>query len=214
MQKRNKAIVAGLSVSAVAAAVALTGSTSAYYYDLETSHGNKIAACGFDLTYKGEVDGDPSEKATFTDGKLTIDGVEPGDAFSALYTVGKVGDCETDLYISGSAASLENTIIDPEADAGDETASRGELHESITVSLPGVHPALQNMPAPESLEIMQFHHEAIDNWFDSHDDVRVRLDVNVPKGAAGDHNEIMTDSFEYDFDLQMVQEGAPAPELS
>lgn len=71
MQTKKKVLIGGLSSLAVAAGVALTGGTSAYFYDLEMSKGNKIAACSLDLvaqepTIQQTADGSPGGSPALT----------------------------------------------------------------------------------------------------------------------------------------------------
>jgi predicted ribosomally synthesized peptide with SipW-like signal peptide len=216
MQKRNKAIVAGLSVSAVAAAVALTGSTSAYYYDLETSE-NKIKACGFDLQYDAEVD--PAEdnygSAMVTEGgSVVIKNVAPGDSFAVTVTLANVGACEGDLWAQvNDVRNQENGVTEPERTSGDD-ATDGELGDHVTISVPelGVGGVTMNT-VPWHLLSGATKLGTMPADFGP---VSATINIDVPKGGgAGDVNDIMTDSFELDFDLALVQrDEAPGPELS
>jgi predicted ribosomally synthesized peptide with SipW-like signal peptide len=213
MQKRNKAIVAGLSVSAVAAAVALTGSTSAYYYDLETSE-NSIQACGFDLEYSANVTkGETQYGSAIVDntGAVVIKNVAPGDSFDVTIDLKNVGNCAGTLWGQvTNVKNMENGLTEPEKEGGDVAGTEGELGDFVKISVPllgSEGPTLNEIPWPAMTSARPM--VEIPAGFDLAKDLMpITLRIDVPLGEnAGDNNKIMTDSFELDFDLALVQNG-------
>ena len=85
MQTKKKVLIGGLSSLAVAAGVAMTGGTSAYFYDLENSRANRIAACSLDLvadkpTVIQTADGSPNGSDATID---VSDNPDPGGPWGA-----------------------------------------------------------------------------------------------------------------------------------
>ena len=136
MNKKAKIALGGLGVGAVVAGAALTGGTSAYFYDLEQQTGNSVEACGFDLTYASTstqtaTGADPqlvapqqpaSQAVVNPSGAINIQNVEPGDQFEVIVTLDNLGDCAGDLWGDmDQHFDQENSLTEPEQDAGDTT---------------------------------------------------------------------------------------------
>jgi predicted ribosomally synthesized peptide with SipW-like signal peptide len=122
MQTKKKVLIGGLSSLAVAAGVALTGGTSAYYYDLERSEGNRFAACSLDLRERAMLvkqvafahddgDGTTGESVEDTqassnvsdngDGALStisLSNLQPGDAFEVKIGLRNAGSCAGEMW--------------------------------------------------------------------------------------------------------------------
>lgn len=108
MNKKTRALIGGAGVSAAVAAVALTGGTSAFFYDVETIGGNSIGSCSLSIDpvttvttagYDNEegaadqmVVGDTSANV------VKVSNMQPGDAFTADITLTNTGTCNGDMW--------------------------------------------------------------------------------------------------------------------
>ncbi|RCW45266.1 camelysin-like metallo-endopeptidase [Halopolyspora algeriensis] len=132
---RNKKLAAGLGgVTAVAAAVALTAGTFAAFSDTEQR--GVIATGGtMDLQVSnthGDIFGE--------NGYFTVSGtVAPGDTIgSTTFTLKNAGDVAGNLSFDfETVTNDENTLTDPEEDAGDNSADEGELPENLQLVVDG-----------------------------------------------------------------------------
>lgn len=118
MRNRTKALVGGTSVAAVMAAVSLTGGTSAYFYDVQTSADNSIHACSIGLnvgaatvtqTQKptgGHTQSSPGKGPTTVETSsgalLTISGLQPGEQYKMTVPVTNTGECNADMWLDFS----------------------------------------------------------------------------------------------------------------
>ena len=108
-------------------AMAAGAGTFAYFSDTETSEGNTFTAGTLNLKV-GDVDS--------TTEKINIPNLKPDDSGNAAdWTVQNTGSITGDLSISiPSITNNENTITEPEQDAGD-TSNTGELGSYLKVSI-------------------------------------------------------------------------------
>ena len=103
------------------------GGTFAYFSDSETSLGNTFTAGTLDLKIN---DGDANVVA------FNVTNMRPGNQPSTSYKLDNVGSINGYLNITAVAVTnSENGITDPEADAGDVTASVGELGDVVHIDL-------------------------------------------------------------------------------
>ena len=143
MNNKKKLLIGSLSTAAVVAGVAMTGGTSAYFYDLETSDGNLLGACSLDLVASGAPDiqqtagsaaditvssvvdaaGTTDGPGTSWDGPMVgglyqvgIGAMEPGDMFTVTIPLDNAGKCAGELFgdIRGPFNDLEGSNYEPE----------------------------------------------------------------------------------------------------
>ncbi|GAB2727119.1 SipW-dependent-type signal peptide-containing protein [Nocardioides pakistanensis] len=210
MNNLKKLGLSGLSIAAVAAGVAATGGTSAFYYDAETFT-NSIEACGFDLSYETVVAEGKTNDPNNTDavvvnnsGNISITGVHPGDYYEVAVKVQNLGDCGGELWLQvDDISNLENGFTDEESQAGD-TGPAGELGEYVQIGIPGVGgTSIKNVgwfSAPQNVSGVLGDLSPTDVW-------QGTIYVDVPLGNRSDGNQIMTDSFSFALDLALVQDG-------
>ena len=125
--RNTKGILMSILMIGVVAMAAGAG-TFAYFSDTETSEGNTFTAGTLNLKV-GDVDS--------TTEKINIPNLKPDDSGNAAdWTVQNTGSITGDLNISISPiTNNENTITEPEQDAGDNTADEGELGSYLNVSI-------------------------------------------------------------------------------
>lgn len=137
-----KKILVSLSIIGAVAGIAI-GGTIAYFSDVETSTGNTLSAGTLNLRvdslgsyYKGQMIANsfwyPPRELT-NEKFYTVSDLKPGD--NVLLNIS--------LHIDGNPAwiclgarnkqDLENILTEPETDAGDMTADKGELSKQIHV---------------------------------------------------------------------------------
>jgi hypothetical protein len=98
MNKKTRALIGGVGVSAAVAAVALTGGTSAFYYKSDTTTDNWFKSCGFNLTSDADVKilkSDVTEgwrdksqiKSRSHGSSVRIDRMQPGDKFELKFEI-------------------------------------------------------------------------------------------------------------------------------
>jgi predicted ribosomally synthesized peptide with SipW-like signal peptide len=99
----------------------------AYFSDTEASTGNSFTAGTLDLNIDG---------ANTNVVKFNLDKMRPGNQPIGRYTLKNVGNISGFLDIEDvTVVNLENDLLDPEAEAGDTTASVGELGQLLNVRL-------------------------------------------------------------------------------
>ena len=99
----------------------------AYFSDTEASTGNSFTAGTLDLNIDG---------ANTNVVKFNLDKMRPGNQPIGKYTLKNVGNISGFLDIEDvTVVNLENDLLDPETEAGDTTASVGELGQLLNVRL-------------------------------------------------------------------------------
>lgn len=108
MNKRTRALIGATGVSVVVAATALTGGTSAFFYQVETNTENGIESCAFDIDPTTTVTLTPYDVASsqmsnevdeaVTQSQINVANMQPGDAFTAKIELTNIGDCAADLW--------------------------------------------------------------------------------------------------------------------
>jgi len=99
----------------------------AYFSDTEASTGNSFTAGTLDLNIDG---------ANTNVVKFNLDKMRPGNQPIGRYTLKNVGNISGFLDIEDvTVVNLENDLLDPETEAGDTTASVGELGQLLNVRL-------------------------------------------------------------------------------
>lgn len=135
----NKKLLLSLGLVTLVLAAAI-GGTVAFFSDTETSTGNSFTAGAIDLTidskctYNGEVS---TECGTWDSTDLTNEkffsflDVKPGDfGENTLSLTVTNNDANACLYIE-NAVNAENTLVEPEIEAGDTAGEVGELAENL-----------------------------------------------------------------------------------
>jgi hypothetical protein len=211
MQYKLKLMIGGASVVAVAAGAALTGTTSAYFYDLEKSTGNVAEGCDFDLTYRLSGAGASGGNVNGGNDSFTLENLQPGESRTANVYVRNAGSCAGDAYFDiDNPVDAENGVTEPEAEAGDADAA-GDVGEIVQVTARRYSaggPVYFNgslndfAAAPPTL---------VDGDFGAADGQNLYFTFTVPNGARGAENALMTDSFTFDMDMAMVQDGQVTP---
>lgn len=219
MNKKQKLLIGGASVSAVVAGVALTGGTSAFYYDMEQQTGNSIEACDFDLTQSVETvkttTGVPVTQSTAGSqpGAITISNVEPGDTFRSTITLSNIGSCAGDLWADiDQHSDDENGTLEPEANEGGDDTPGGDLGGYMKVSvLQGATPisGLQDVTLASLATLLPSN---VDSTFAGGDTTTLVLEFVAPVNAANpggraDENKIMTDAYTFELDFALAQQG-------
>lgn len=148
MNGKVRALVGATGVSAVVAAVALSGGTSAFYYDSAHFTGNSISACGLGVAVKAHTTQDADKglgnnslavinggsdadvQATADKGHaIDITNVQPGDYFRTDFTVQNTGTCVGDLWADISGEDANNSP------AGAWNSGTNPLYDHMLVSL-------------------------------------------------------------------------------
>lgn len=220
MRNRTKALVGGTSVAAVMAAVSLTGGTSAYFYDVQTSANNSITACSIGLEVEkatvtrtlaptGDVAQStaavPADVTQTSNGAiLTVDKFQPGEAYKVTVPVKNTGRCDADLWFdfsnhpeadSAFAKTINSTLYATTAD--NKLASpvtTGTLSQVLT-AWPG---KLDTLAANGGTDTITFTFGWKDNGRSGQAD--------RPAPAVND-NDFMNQKVTFDMDFALVQEG-------
>lgn len=135
---KNKKLTAAVGgASAVAAVVAITAGTFAAFTD-EEQRGAVATAGTMDLKVSNTTGGAFNEDGIFEVGPLF-----PGDSRSASFTLTNDGGVAGDLsFTFVRVANDENTLTDPEKEAGDDTPGdsegrgKGELFRNLVITGP------------------------------------------------------------------------------
>lgn len=225
MRNRFKLAAGGVGVAAVAASVALTGGTSAYFYDLEKSTGNAIEACELDLTYRmsnlTQRSAAPQSQATAVktsadnvtlngaEGAFALADLQPGDSYSVQVNVrnnAPRGDgCSGELYMDvDNHLDLENGLTEPERSAGDADES-GDLGETVVAKLTQDGSVKHDGSLAAFAEALP---RVVDSDFTPQDEHTLVMSFTVPEsGVRGGENAIMSDSYSFDLDFGLFQKG-------
>lgn len=117
-----------LSIMTIAmTATIITGATTTYFSDKETSVGNTFTAGKLDL----QIDGKDENVI-----KFNATNMKPGSQPVARYTLKNAGTINGYLDISNIVVTdFENGLTDPEVEAGDITSEEGELSSIINIRL-------------------------------------------------------------------------------
>lgn len=208
MNGKVRALVGATGVSAVVAAVALSGGTSAFYYDSQHITGNSVTACTFGLgveskTIQTDSQGEHATVDTNANHAITISNLEPGDKFQTTYTLSNTsaeGQCAGDLWadISGhskdayqnpSPNALENdlkvTLMGSVDDGAPTTIAANVQYNQLATIL----------PAKIQSALAAGHKYTLTATY------------GVPLGARGDFNEIQGKSIGFNVDFGLVQVG-------
>lgn len=166
MNNKKKLLIGSLSTAAVVAGVAMTGGTSAYYYDLERSEGNSLSACSLDLVQQGvhikQVGWAEDDETTVAEEEqsqatsvvtanpevgtnpgalstIALDNLQPGDAFEVTIKLKNAGSCHGEMWgdINFPITDKENGMLEPEEAAGDLTPNDAPQDASETPQVGG-----------------------------------------------------------------------------
>lgn len=121
--------IIGLAIAGVLLLALVAGGTLAFFQDTETATGNAITSGTLNLSV-GTAD-------PMTD-TITIIDVKPGTAQgnAANWELQNTGNLPGNFYlVVGTTTENENSIIEPEEEAGDITAEAGELGSKISIAL-------------------------------------------------------------------------------
>jgi predicted ribosomally synthesized peptide with SipW-like signal peptide len=201
MRIRSKAIVGALGATAVAGAVVMTGTTSAYFFDAETATANTIKAGSLDLEYS-------LSGSAVQGGEVDIRNMKPGDSETLKVTVKNAGTVAGYLGADVSnVQELENKAVEPERELGDADDTAGELGKSLEVWFDG---RIADVPAGNIKNL----DEAVMVGFKGRElgagqSKTVELKIKTPTGKKGDGNGYMTDSYSFDLDLELSQSTFP-----
>ena len=217
MKKQHKVIVGGLGAGALALGVALTGGTSAYFYDDETQQAT-FQAGSVDLVTTGAIASqniNPLGTVTYDPATKTLSAsnLQPGDTFVYDVAFKNAGSLNAFPYMSWKVLNDNENGVN-EAEGADPTAGVGELDNVMTVrfdidafgsSANGTPTPVSNtfygQPAPIGLSW------AMEPGLTRH----AKFTFKVPNGGQGAENQIMTDSFDLKIDFALTQVGAPVP---
>jgi predicted ribosomally synthesized peptide with SipW-like signal peptide len=187
------------SLAVIAALVSI--GAFAWFSDTETSNNNTFTAGSLDLV----LDGNNGTNVV----KWTVGPINPGNQPKGTFHLVNGGTITGYLDIENIVVtSQENTIIEPEANAGDTTDPEGELEDVLNLRL--------------------FHDVDCNGWIGTGETVffngkvstiAANYDQNIAIPAGGntcitgiydwwstpDDNKAMTDSFELDFTFELGQ---------
>jgi len=122
-----KKILMSLAMIALVASVAV-GATRALFSDTETSNGNTFTAGSLNLT----VDGNDGINTV----KWNVGPMAPGNQPKGTFHLANTGNVNGYLDLENIVVtSHENTIIEPETEAGDVTDPKGELEDVLNLRL-------------------------------------------------------------------------------
>jgi predicted ribosomally synthesized peptide with SipW-like signal peptide len=122
----KKILLSLLTIAAVSSST--VGATRAYFSDTETSNENTFAAGNIDLT----VDDKNGENVA----KFHITNMRPGNQPTAKYQLKNIGTINGYLDLKNiSVTNEENTLIEPETEAGDLSDDAGELQDVVNMRL-------------------------------------------------------------------------------
>jgi predicted ribosomally synthesized peptide with SipW-like signal peptide len=199
MRIKSKAIVGALGATAVGAAVVMTGTTSAYFFDAETAAGNTITAGKLDLDVK--LSGEAVDPAT---GKIAIENMVPGSVRTLSVKVTNNGTIPGYLGASmGNVVNAENGIIEPEQ-AFDNTATTGELGKALHVVVRNGW-IVKSYDIDELDEAVEFGLGLLDRSLAPTKSKTVDLTIATDFGKKNQGNDYMTDSVVADFDVELSQ---------
>ena len=118
-----------ISLMAIALVIGLVGAGAfAYFSDTETSTGNAFAAGTLDLTVNGN---NGTNTVLFNSTNM-----KPGSQPKGTYTLNNIGSIAGYIDIENvSFVSNENTLTEPEIEAGDTTSDTGELDDVLNVRM-------------------------------------------------------------------------------
>lgn len=197
MNKKTRALIGGVGVSAAVAAVALTGGTSAYFYDVETVTGNSIASCGIEIEPSTVVttngyNASSQIHATTTSGNVIgVTNMQPGDSFTADVTLKNAGSCAGDIW-----ADI-NFPLDYQAD--DSFAQALQASVSIDGNPQGTFPFG---------ELSYRYPDLIKAGVTAGHSTDLSVTVLFPEsGVRGGENALEDKSLEFTIDYAVVQEG-------
>lgn len=201
MRIKSKAIVGALGATAVAGAVVMTGTTSAYFFDAEKATANTITAGSLDLEYS-------LSGSAVQGNKVDIRNMKPGDSETLKVTVTNKGSVAGYLGADVSnVQELENTAVEPERELGDSDNTAGELGKSLEVYFDGRYidlPAGNIRNLDEAIMVAFKGRELAPN-----ESKTAELKIKTPFGKKSDGNGYMTDSYSFDLDLELSQSPLP-----
>ena len=231
MNNKKKLLIGSLSTAAVVAGVAMTGGTSAYYYDLERSEGNRLSACSIDLEEQDvritqTQSGDETDLAhsqadvnssTSSGGlsTITLDNLVPGDIFKVEIDLKNVGSCSGEMWgdVNFPIVDDENTKLEAEQEPGvpDPDPSGGDLDDVLLATYQG--------PNDDSVSYTGTYHNLaylppwlLDSDFTGGEMNTVTILLEVPdEGTARDGNEVMSDKFTFAIDFAAAQKNKINP---
>jgi len=214
MNKKTRALIGGAGVSAAVAAVALSGGTSAFFYDVQTVENNSISSCGFELESAATVVAHPysgvntsrnlaSQVLASSEGSnILVEKMQPGDGFTATLTVTNSGDstCAADAWwdinypISGIDGS-GNPVTNPGAGVQPFTQA---LQTSLSGDTSSTAGNLDELiyESPEKLGRVAPGASK-----------SVVINVSWPLGARSEGNELMDHSVSFTLDYALSQVG-------
>ncbi|MEJ5945656.1 hypothetical protein WDZ17_10170 [Pseudokineococcus basanitobsidens] len=201
MKNSTRVLVGSAGVSAVVAGVALTGGTSAYFYDAG-GVGVGGEACTLELDLRQPVTASVNEGTGGTEVVRSDDGasvsfanLEPGDSVRVVATARNAGDCAGDMYaqlgdLEGDDAFLDALVVTDARQFGVTRRQSAPLTE-----VAGGGPVALGATGAGQTQ-------------------RLTLAFEVPLGERGDGNEIQGTTFAFDLDLGLVQTGqSPGTDL-
>lgn len=217
MQKKHKFIAAGLGVGALALGVALTGGTSAYFYDDETQQAT-FQSGTVDLVTTGAVgvtSVNPLASVTYDPATKTLhaSNLQPGDSFDYDVTFKNAGTLDAFPYMKWTFSHDDENGVN-EAEGADPTAGTGELDDTMLVNynIDAFGQPANGLPVP--VKSMDDNGVIGLSWAMTPGLNRdAKFTFSVPNGGQGAENQIMTDSFDVRIDFALTQVGAPAPNL-
>jgi predicted ribosomally synthesized peptide with SipW-like signal peptide len=195
----KKIILSSLVILGVIGAVAV--STRAYFFDTETSNGNTFTSGNLNLT----LDSNDGINTV----KWTLSNLVPGNQPKGHFVLANTGSINGFVDLENiQITSHENTLIEPEIDAGDTSSDEGELEDVLGMTL--------------------FWDKGCDGWFSAGDeyifngkaaDIAASYDKNIPVAAGAsvcvegifnwwstaEDNKAMTDSFDLDMAFELGQ---------
>lgn len=216
VQKKQKLITAGIGAGAVAMAVALTGGTSAYFYDDEAQQA-EFQSGSVDLVTTGAIDAvnvNPLASVTYDPATKTLSAsnLRPGDSFDYNVVFTNAGSLEAFPYMAWTISGDEENGVN-EAEGGPGAAG-GELDDRMTVNYDidafGKTAGAQPVPVRSMLT-----NPVIGlSWPMAPGLARnAKFTFAVPNGGQGAENDVMTDSFDLQIKFALTQVGAPVPSL-
>lgn len=185
------------------ASATTVGATQAYFSDVETSRGNTFAASSLDLT----IDGVNTNVVKFTQ-----TGMHPDNQPTGHWTLANVGGMNGYLDIQNiTVVSNENSIIEPESEAGDTTAAVGELQDVLNLSL-YFDLDEDGYWSDGDVSIYNGKVGAMPSSFELNRALAASSDVRIMAvfdwWQSAEDNKAMTDSFELGLDFELGQTAA------
>lgn len=193
-------IVAALTLILVMMVGAL--GTGAWFSDVETSNNNSFAAGSLDL----QIDGKDENVV-----KFAVSNMRPGNQPQGIWTLSNIGSYNGYLDLENIAVtSKENTITDPEKDAGDTSQNIGELQDAVNLRLYVDVDKVGGITGPDIM-IYDGPVGGIAGSYDqnvlipSGDDIIIRALFTWWNNKYIDDNLTMGDSFELDITFELAQ---------